>query len=57
MLTGRNKQAQYLDGGFWSQRAMTEATKWVQCSTVAGTVEDAKGLRYPDVGAWYALCT
>jgi phosphoserine aminotransferase len=54
MFSGRGDKAQYVDGGFWSDRAYQEGTKYCQAIKIAQTyVCPSTGkLRYPDVSQW-----
>lgn len=51
-LCGATKRAQYVDGGFWSRRAMSEAGKYVDCSKATSAVEVDGQLKYPEISQW-----
>eukprot|EP00892_Ulva_mutabilis_P010776 jgi/Ulvmu1/8070/UM004_0307.1 len=54
-LCGSNDHAQYLNGGFWSARAMSEGRKYMtRVSEPAASCTDAitGKLKYPDVSEW-----
>jgi phosphoserine aminotransferase len=50
-------KAQYIDGGFWSRRAASEASKFAQSSVAASTFRcpSTGELRYPDASQWCAI--
>jgi phosphoserine aminotransferase len=56
-VSGKGTKAQYVDGGFWSNRAFKEGMKYCQASKIAQTyVCPSNGkLRYPDISQWCAF--
>ena len=51
-----DQRACYINGGFWSERAAAEASKYCNVDKVSGTERDDQGyLRYPDSSSWCAL--
>lgn len=58
---GQNDHAQYVNGGFWSERAMSEGRKYMGRVTepaCCGSDALTGQLRYPKVSEWYVVsCT
>ena len=54
LLSGDKHKAQYVDGGFWSRRAASEASKYCTTAVCASTYRcPVTGrLRYPDPKDW-----